>query len=286
MVYRSKHRIKLAQVMHDKTYPNLKQFLLLVILYFTLQFILTLIVIMPKVYGWQLFDFYMAFISHVIWPIILIPFILYVSHKSKIPVIWRVKLPPIHFVLLVVILAISTRIIIQPLIIPVEYFSNLVGGKIKLLRFNVPEFDPIMVMKFISAVVLAPIFEEIFWRKQIFGILLKKYSPVASIVLSSFLFACWHVRLNDIGALFIWGLLFCFVYYITNSLELSILLHSVSNLSTFFIVYKYVAMNEVLLFRNIVLIAVCAICVYLVIQYLLQNRLEKKEDEVDDPVSS
>ena len=45
-------------------------------------------------------------------------------------------------------------------------------------------------------------------------------------------------------------------------------------------------MNEVLLFRNIVLIAVCAICVYLVIQYLLQNRLEKKEDEVDDPVSS
>lgn len=240
---------------------------------------------MPKVFGWQLLEPFNEFIFTVASPIINIPLIIYVSHKSKLPVTWSMKLPPIHLVLLMVIMAISIRLLIQPLVIPIEYFSNLIEGRIKLLRFNAPEFNSLMVTKLIFVVIIVPIIEEIFWRKQIFGLFLKKYSPFVSMVLSSALFACAHRQIDIIGVIFIWGLLMSFVYYITNSLELSILLHSIINLSGFFIEHRYVAITEMQLINSITPMVISAIVLYLMIRHLFQNRFGKKDSEVDKPAA-
>jgi len=265
-----------SQIMYDETYPNFKQFLLLVILFVTFLFTFEFIVIMPKVFGWPLLESFRPYFTSVAAPFIIIPFIIYVSRKSKLPVIWRMKLPPIHLVLLMVIMAISIRLLIQPLIIPVEYFGHLIEGRIKLLRFNAPEFNALMATKLFFSVVIVPVLEEIFWRKQIFGLFLKKYSPFVAMVLSSALFACAHFQTGIIGVILIWGILLCFVYYMTNSLELSIVLHSIINLTAIFIEHKYVAINGLQLINSFTPMVISAIALYLGIRYLLKYRLEEK----------
>jgi len=217
-------------------------------------------------------------------PICTIPLIIYVSRKSGIPVKWKVKLPHIYFVLLLVLLAISTIIITQPFIYPIEYFSNLIEGRFRFIDFVMPKFNLLIVTKFIFIVFIAPIFEEIFWRKQIFGLLLKKYSPAMAIVLSSVLFACGHLRIYDIGSLFIWGLLFCFVYYKSNSIEFSILLHSISNVSSFFIIRVFID-NELQFFKYALIMIISAIVTYLVISYFGRHKSQKKDYGVDDTVA-
>ena len=166
-----------------------------------------------------------------------------------------------------------------------EYFGNLIEGRIKLLRFNVPEFNALMTTRLIFSVIIIPVLEEIFWRKQIFGLFLKKYSPFVAMVLSSALFACAHFQTGIIGVIFIWGLLMSFVYYITNSIELSILLHSIINLSGFFIEHKYVAINEISVIDSITPMVISAFMLYLAIRYLLHKRLEKKNSEVAKPAA-
>jgi membrane protease YdiL (CAAX protease family) len=236
---------------------------------------------MPKVFGWQLLESIRPYFTAVATPFIYLPFIIYISHKSKLPVTWRMKRPPIHLFLLMVILAIAIRLIIQPFIIPVEYFGNLIDGKFKLLRFNVPEFNPLMATILIINVTIVPVLEEIFWRKQLFGLFLKKYTPALAMILSSALFACAHFQTGIIGVIFIWGLLCSFVYYITNSLELSIVLHSIINLSAPFIEHRYIAFNGLRLNDSITLIIISSVILYLAIQYLWQHRLADKDEGAD-----
>jgi membrane protease YdiL (CAAX protease family) len=147
-----------------------------------------------------------------------------------------------------------------------------------------PKFDLLIVIKFIFIVFIAPIFEEIFWRKQIFGLLLKKYSPVMAIVLSSVLFACGHLRVFDFGSLFIWGLLYCFVYYKSNSIEFSILLHSISNGVSFFVKRVFID-NELQFFKYTMIMVISAIVAYLVIAYLKRHASINNDYESDDPVA-
>jgi len=187
-----------------------------------------------------------------------------------------VKLPGLRLVFCVILLAISGFIITRPLINPVDFLNNLMDGKLEIAVFKL-NLNLDLVIRFIGVALIVPIFEEIFWRKQIFGLLLKKYSPVVSIVLSSFLFACGHGRLNDIGLLFIWGLLFCIVYYKTNSLEASILMHSLSNTFFIFTKYEYIENTTLHIFYYIPILAVSVVVIYLIIIYLGRRRLPDPE---------
>ncbi len=270
-------------MMNNETYPNFKQFLLLLIFFFSSLFCLHMIFAISHVIGGQLSDSYMVFIIPVVHSIFYILFILYVSRKSGIPVRWTVKLPPIYFVLLLSLLAISTVIITQPFIYPIEYFSSLGEGRFRFVEFVMPKFNLLVVYRFIFTVFIVPVCEEIFWRKQVFGILLKKYSPTMAIVLSSVLFACGHLRRFDIGSLFIWGLLFCFVYYKSKSIEFSILLHSISNVHSFFVKRVFIDINQIQFFKYITIIIISALVFYMVISYLNRNKLIK-DYEIDNKI--
>lgn len=91
----------------------------------------------------------------------------------------------------------------------------------------------VYVLFFINVCVLAPIWEEIFFR----GILLRrftlKWSPQKSIIISSILFGLIHVNpLNVFFAFFI-GCLLGYVYLKTKSIIVPILVHSFSNFLAF-----------------------------------------------------
>lgn len=89
------------------------------------------------------------------------------------------------------------------------------------------------IFGFLTLVIAAPIFEELIFRGVILDGLLKRYSPVKSILISSLLFGIVHlnpwqfITAMGIGAFMGW------VYYKTQNLSLCILIHFVNNLFAF-----------------------------------------------------
>lgn len=160
---------------NDETYPNFRQFLVLLILYFAFFSIYYIISI---TIGLQLFDSTFApifknFFLPLGSPVCTIPLILYVSRKSGIPINWTVTRPPTSHILLLVLLVISTVVITQPFIYPIEYLNNMTEGRFRFISIVVPKFNLLFILKFFTIVIIVPVFEEIFWRKQIFELLLK-----------------------------------------------------------------------------------------------------------------
>ena len=158
--------------MDQTTYPNLRQSLLLVF-YFFASFAVFFFVTgaLPQIVGWPLSKSYLNFIFAVASPICTIPLIIYVSRKSSIPVKWKVKLPGLRLVFFLILLAILGFIITRPLINPVDFLNNLLDGRLKIAVFEIREIYLNQVILFIGTALIVPIFEEIFWRKQIFGLL-------------------------------------------------------------------------------------------------------------------
>ncbi len=96
------------------------------------------------------------------------------------------------------------------------------------------QFSAVIIMVF-SAVILAPIFEEILFR----GFLLQGFllwapnSRLACITLTSILFAVMHtqyVHWQTIIMLILFSLLLCYARIKSNSMKLPILLHMLNNL--------------------------------------------------------
>lgn len=271
--------------MDNKFYPNTKQSFVFIIFffasyitYFTLiGFLLLKFDLVPQK-NFKTVLFAGSSIS-------LFPLIIFFSKKSDVPLKWHVKFPGIKIILLMFFLSIAIRIVSSPLAFAAEYFDNMSNGKLKLLVFGVSDFDLIMVIHAISSVVIGPIIEEYFFRKQVLGQLLKKYSPFVAIFASSVFFAIGHLRLDDLGSLLIWGMFYGIVYYKTKSVETSILLHSFSNLSNFFYKYEFQTINETKLLTYITMMAMSIAVTYLVISYLGRQTSIKKDFGVDDTVA-
>ena len=87
---------------------------------------------------------------------------------------------------------------------------------------------------FIYMCLMAPIFEELFFRGVILGGLLKRYSPIIAIGISSVLFAVLHPTLT--GS-FVFGLFTGWIYYRTRNLSYCVIMHSFINLLAFALRY-------------------------------------------------
>lgn len=136
------------------------------------------------------------------------------------------------------------------------------------------------VFSFITIVIAAPILEELIFRGIILDGFLRRYSPVKSIVLSSFLFGIVHFNPWQFIAAFFIGLLAGWVYYKTRKLSLTIIIHAVNNLVAFLSGYVQdaeKAMNESLVesyggLTNTILIISGAIIVAIVSVFLLKKQ--------------
>lgn len=89
------------------------------------------------------------------------------------------------------------------------------------------------VFAFITMVVAAPILEELIFRGIILDGLLKQYSPLKSILISSLLFGLVHLNPWQFVTGFIIGIFSGWVYYHTRSLLTTIIIHAAVNLSAF-----------------------------------------------------
>lgn len=262
--------------MNSSNYPDIKQSLVLVFFFFAsfaLFFLIT--ALLPQLFGIELSGIYQTVVFTFASPIVTLPLVLYVSKKSGIQVKWAVKIPTVRAILLLILLAITAIIVTNPFTDARENFANLLDGQLKVIVFDITEFQLITLIRLIGIVLIAPIFEEIFCRKQIFSLLLNKFSPFVSVIISSLLFAIGHLRFNDIVSLFIWGLLFALVYYQTKSLESSILLHSFSNLSSFFIGHKFVEITGILILKYILIMLGSVIVIFLIIRYFGRGNFNK-----------
>lgn len=86
-----------------------------------------------------------------------------------------------------------------------------------------------VILVFLATCVVAPVFEELFFRGLILRGLLKNIKPWLAILLSAFLFAVFHFNIwQGLGA-FILGIMMGWVLYKTGSLYLAIFAHFVNN---------------------------------------------------------
>ncbi len=94
-------------------------------------------------------------------------------------------------------------------------------------------FESPSVFSFLALVIAAPILEELIFRGVILEGLLKKYSPLQAIVISSLLFGLIHLNPSQFVSAFLGGLFIGWVYAINRNLILCILIHFTINLIAF-----------------------------------------------------
>lgn len=127
-------------------------------------------------------------------------------------------------VMYVILIIISIVILIIILFVAISIFdinnSNTTSQSTKVLDLH----------RLLFAALLTPIFEEILFRGVVFGSLKSKYSVNKSILISSIIFALFHV--GGAGSPFIWmlGIYTAFMYSKLNSIIPGIFLHMMWNI--------------------------------------------------------
>ncbi len=93
------------------------------------------------------------------------------------------------------------------------------------------ELSPLSVgILIFSLVVLTPLFEEIFFRRLLYGLLLPG-GPVRAFLLTAGIFSAVHFFLLGIPALFWMGMMFQYLYLENRNLYVPVLAHGIVNLT-------------------------------------------------------
>jgi membrane protease YdiL (CAAX protease family) len=131
--------------------------------------------------------------------------------------------------LVVLILTIMGLLVIDPL-------TNIIP-----MPDNVKELFEQMFSKtvpaFFTAVIFAPILEELIFRGIVLEGFLKNYSPVKAILLTNVLFGLAHLNPWQFVGAFLMGILISWVYYKTRNLVLPVLMHFLNNLLSYLFLY-------------------------------------------------
>lgn len=83
---------------------------------------------------------------------------------------------------------------------------------------------------FVSAAIISPIYEEIFYRGFLYRFFSSRYGVLSGMLISSVIFTVVHIpTFNTLPVNFISGLIFAWVYQKTDSIIPSILIHGIFN---------------------------------------------------------
>ena len=118
---------------------------------------------------------------------------------------------------------------------PVMYVGNLIGnlvtspfnggGSARTLSELLTSTNPIQI---IMVVILAPVFEELVFRKAIID-RIGRYGELTAIFLSALIFALFHMNLIQFFYAFGLGLIFAYLYLNTGRVRYTIMLHMLIN---------------------------------------------------------
>ena len=146
----------------------------------------------------------------------------------------------------VLILAISNMfvaIFIQTMFFPLDSLLNMVNSiSLPLLDVVTGTNDPlIFIFEMFSAIIIAPISEELFFRGVLFNRLKIRKGFVFGLVVSSVIFGLCHFNYPDHFSHIIYtcimGMTLCILYSRTDNLLLNMVVHSAYNLLSYLLVY-------------------------------------------------
>ncbi|MGO1581172.1 MAG: lysostaphin resistance A-like protein [Peptoniphilaceae bacterium] len=124
-------------------------------------------------------------------------------------------------------------VIIQIITFIIYKYVRLWPYEIRYDANNLNNFN--IILSFITACILTPWYEEIFFRKIVFSILYKRnIKPTSIILFSGIIFGIIHFSaLSSAVNATIGGTCFAYIYYKTQNIIFPILGHSINNLSTY-----------------------------------------------------
>ncbi|WP_181896417.1 CPBP family intramembrane glutamic endopeptidase [Seonamhaeicola aphaedonensis] len=110
----------------------------------------------------------------------------------------------------------------------IEYYQN---SNIEPYTGGLRKLNLQYAYSLIRALVIAPILEEVFFRKFLFLKLLEKYKLFVAIIISSICFSAIHFETpNNLIPSLIFGVISCLIFFKTKNISYSILLHFLNNL--------------------------------------------------------
>jgi uncharacterized protein len=111
--------------------------------------------------------------------------------------------------------------IVIAIVTPLFYTSNQDNS------MKITQAVPLIVIPFVF---IGPVLEELIFRRILFTLFTRKFTILVSILLSSLIFAGWHMTLSSLPLLFWLSFVYSYSYYQTNRLAVPIILHILWNL--------------------------------------------------------
>jgi uncharacterized protein len=184
----------------------------------------------PMIAGYQPSMYYLQILEALSFLVIL-PLLLFLLKRFKI----SPQLGTSHSnVIKILIIGILLSIVSIPLFNSMEFFSAMRNESFLIRSLSLKKMGLSDFFIIVNSIIIAPIIEELLYRGIIFN-LCRKFSTLFFAVLSStLLFTFSHFNPEAWSHILLHALVYTFVYYKTNSLLTSILLHSLINAISFF----------------------------------------------------
>lgn len=146
-----------------------------------------------------------------------------------------------------------------------KYFWTVLGVTIFTTLLVIPSFNTFLYLNILKesynydlpsiyfimgGLILAPIFEELIFRKYLLSGLLDTYKPKMAIGITALIFALAHIQPIQLFGALLLGWIFGYFFYKTRNITNTILLHSISNLVTFIFTFATYFQPKILFFRE------------------------------------
>ena len=179
-------------------------------------------------------DFAQTYGMVISYPLMFVPAMLYASAKSRAESMFGEAVPmnieletwtkAIVASVTVSLVTLASAFLMDPISAILPPMPEKWQVALENMAINMPLWASLL-----SVSVFAPFFEEWLCRGMVLRGLLKKVKPVWAIVISAAFFGLIHLNPWQAIPAFALGLLFGYVYYKTNSLKLTMLMHCVNN---------------------------------------------------------
>jgi membrane protease YdiL (CAAX protease family) len=101
--------------------------------------------------------------------------------------------------------------------------------EMKELFAAIPKTVPNNILLFLAVAVFAPLLEEFLFRGMLQNSLMPLMPPTSAILLSAAIFAGAHLDMMAFAPIFILGAAFGYLYHVTGSLRVCIIMHMINN---------------------------------------------------------
>lgn len=157
-----------------------------------------------------------------------------------------------------------------------NFMDKMIDKSIVFDKFNLREPIGPKTLYFtdmINTLIMAPIIEEILFRKLFFNKLKTVFTSNISIIITSILFSAMHLNLDLFLVYFLIGVMYTYIYHLTGSLTFNILLHFFSNLMYYFFERSDVPFSNKYIFIYVCFYILCGVTLYQSLKYL---KIQKK----------